>query len=345
MNRTILDLYLNSKVIDKVDSKENILIEAKKNTPISRISLNDKIKLRGKNDYWSENFEASAIGDEVTLNVQNEKDSYNSIGIKIRISKLFGKSIIFIIEDKYLIMNDLPFEINIKEDKSSKKMTINKFENKVLLLSKESLSKKNNYRVGVDNCYSNKFDIDKLGTYDFLIEYNQQIFEQKNIDVYDKLVELNNKKYYPVRCVINTGNKNIIYVLFSYNKNYINQLRNFTTDNIEIILNNDNNAKYTIKPDMTIPLIYSNKDSYENFETLKIIFSDKSSEIVTLNEIDTKFSGKNKDYIIKINPENNNSCKCISVYNQDDEYILEEKQINNDIKKYNKVEGLNIKYS
>ena len=343
VNRTNLDLYFNNKVIDKVDSKDNLLISAKKNIPVSKILLNNKIKLKGKDDYWSQTFEASALGDEVTLNVKSGKETYRSLGIMIRISKLFAKSITFIIEDKYLIMNDLPFEINIREDKSSKKMTINGNENKVLILTKESLNKKNNFRIGVDNCYSHKFDIDKLGTYDFLIEYDQQIFEQKKIDVNDKLVELNDKKYYPVRCVINTVSKNIVYVLFSYNKNYINQLRNFTTQNIEIILNKDKYAKYIIKPEMTIPLIYSYKDSYQSFETLKIIFSDKSSEIVTLNEIDTLFSGKKKDYIIKIHPENNNSSKCISIYNKNDDNVLEEKQINNDIKKYTKVEGLSMK--
>ena len=133
-------------------------------------------------------------------------------------------------------------------------MNIKPNENKVLLLNKESKDKKNNYKIGIDNCYSHIFDIDKLGSYDLLINYDQQVFEAKNIDIEDKLIELNNKQYYPVRCVINTYNKNIIYIIFSYSKQYINQLRNHTPQNIEILLNKDKHQKYIVKPEKTIPL-------------------------------------------------------------------------------------------
>ena len=344
VNRTNIDLYLNNKIIDKVnsaDSKNNILIPAKNYIPISKTLLDTKVKLRGNNNYWSDKFESSAIGQEFTLNVKSGKDLYNSLGIRIRLSNLFNKSFTYIIEDKYIVINDLPFDINIKENKLSTVMNIKPNENKVLLLNKESKDKKNNYKVGIDNCYSHIFDIDKLGSYDLLINYDRQVFEAKKIDIEDKLIELNNKQYYPVRCVINTYNKNIIYIIFSYSKQYINQLKNHTPQTIEILLNKDKHQKYIVKPEKTIPLIYIDSNGrYESFEKVKIVFNDKSSETVTLNEISTIFSGKNKDYIIKIQPDYNNSAKSIKIYCKNDFRIRDEKE---KIKKYTQVIGSKIK--
>ena len=44
------------------------------------------------------------------------------------------KSIIFLIEDKYIIINDLPFDINIRENLSSSIINIKSSENKVFEL-------------------------------------------------------------------------------------------------------------------------------------------------------------------------------------------------------------------
>ena len=345
VNKTDQNLFLDNKVIDGINTKnDNCSIPANKYTPISKVLLNKKVRLRYNNKNWSDEFEMSALGEEFTLNIKKDKVNYYSFGATLKISNLFKKSIALIIEDKYIIVNDLPFDINIKEDNSSTITKIKSNENKILLLNDESLKKKNNYRVGINKCYSHLFDIDKLGIYDLLISYNQKIFEEENIDIEGKLVELNNVKYYPIRCVINAINKNTIYILFSYNKEYINQFRNHTLDNLEIILNKDNQLKYIVKPEQTIPLIYFNdKGRYEPFDILKIIFNDKTSEIVKLNKISTKYSGKKKDYVIRIQPEKNNSIKCIKVFNKEHLSLQNESFIKDKIKKYTKVSGLNIK--
>ena len=345
VNRTNQDLYINNKTLDNITNKNtNILIQSNKYTPMSKALLNNKVKLRANNKNWSDKFEISAIGEEFTLNIQKDNINYYSFAIKIRISNLFKKSIALIIEDKYIIMNDLPFDINLKESNSAIVTKIKSNENKVLIINDESLKNKNSYRVGVNKCYSHLFDIDKLGTYDLLISYNQQVFEEENIDVEDKLIELNNVKYYPVRCVINTIRKNTICIIFSYNKQYINQFNNHTPYNIQIILNKDKQQKYLVKPEKTIPLIYFNdKGRYEPFEKVKIIFEDKTSEIVTLNEISTKYTGKEKNYVIRIQPDKNNSIKCIKVYKKNDMRLQNENYIKNLIKKYTKVSGSKIK--
>ena len=344
VNRTNVNLFLNNKLIEGVTSKNQYLsIPSNKYLPISKTLLNNKVQLKGKNNNWSDKFEVSALGEEFILNIKNSECFYDSFGIKLRISNLFNKSICIIIEDKYIVMNDLPFEISIREEKMKAAMSIKPNENKVLLLNEESLKKKNNYKVGIGNCYSHLFDIDKLGSYDLLVPYNQKFFEEKNIDVEDKLIELNDAKYYPIRCIINSLNKNTIYILFSYNKEYINQFKNLTPYSIQIELNNDKHSKYLVKPEKTIPLIYIYKDRYEPFEKVKVYFQDKTSEMVTLNEISNRFSGKNKDYLIKVHPENNNSIKCITVVSKNDRRFRNDNYIKDKIKKYTKITGSKIK--
>ena len=345
VNRTNQNLFLNNKVIDGINKKkDNCSILANKYTPISKALLNKKVNLRYNNKHWSDKFEMSALGEEFTLNIKKDEINYYSFGAALRISHLFNKSIALIIEDKYIIINDLPFDINIKEDSLSTITRIKSKENKILLLNEDSLKKKNNYRVGINKCYSHKFDIDKLGFYDLLISYNEKIFIEQNIDTEDKLIELNNVKYYPIRCVINTINKNTIYILFSYNKEYINQFSNHTPYSIEIILNKDKKSKYLVKPEKTIPLIYINdKGRYEPFDLVKITFNDLTSEIVKLNKTSIRYAGKKRDYVIRIQPEKNNSIKCIKVYNKRDLRLKSENYIKHKIKKYTKVSGSNIK--
>ena len=345
VNRTDQDLYINNKSIENIiDKKTNCIIQSNKCTPISKVLLNNEIKLRGKNKNWSEKFEISAIGEEFTLNIKRDEVAFYSFGMKIRISDLFTKSIALIIEDKYIIMNDLPFDINLKEDKLSTITKIKSKENKILFLNEESLKMKNNYKLGVNKCYSHMFDIDKLGNYDLLISYNEKVFSEQNIDVEDKLVELNGIKYYPVRCIINTIRKNTICIIFSYNKEYINQFQNHTPYSIEIILNKDKKRKYIVKPEKIVPLIYFNdKGRYEPFEKVTIIFDGKNSETVNLNEITTKYIGKEKGYVVRIQPDNNNSIKCIKVYKKNDMRLRNENYIKNLIKKYTKVTGAKIK--
>ena len=347
VNRTNLNLYFNNKKLKDIlnINNYNILIPPKQFVPVSKLFLDKNVKLRRNNSkYWSDKFEPSALGDDFILNVKDQNDTYNSIEVKIRISRMFNKSITFLIEDKYVIINDLPFDINIKEDLSSIIINIKSNENKVLVLNEESLKKKNNYRVGIDNCYSHLFDINKLGSYDFLIKYDQEIFEKNNIDVEDKLVELSNKKYFPIRCIINTVNKNSIYILFSYSKDFINQLKNFTPQKIDIVINQGKQSKYSIKPEKTVPLIYFDDNGrYESFEKVEIIFDKNTRTIVTLNELSTQVIGNDKKFIIKVQPENNNSSKCITIYTIADMRLKEEHDMNKKIKKYSNVSGIKIK--
>ena len=120
VNKTEQNLFLDNKVISGINNKnDHFSIPANKYTPISKALLNKKVRLRCNNKNWSDKFEMSALGEEFTLNIRKDEVNYYSLGASIRISNIFKKSIDLIIDDKYIIVNDLSFDINLKEDNSS----------------------------------------------------------------------------------------------------------------------------------------------------------------------------------------------------------------------------------
>ena len=344
VNKTFNNLFFNNKTIESINtSKENLLISAKQFLPVSKILLNNKIQLRKTEKDWSESFEFTALEKEFILNIKNQSESYNTLSIIAKVSTKFNKSIIFIIEEKFMIINELPFDIKLKEEKLNKIVTTKSKEAKALLLDQEILNnKKYCLKMGIGSCFSHLFDPSKLGSYDLLVKYDKTIFEENKIDTQNKLIEYDQEKYFPIRCTINSLQGNTIYIIFSLNNLYINQLRNYTNKTIEIFINN-NNKKFKVSPQQIIPLVYINKDNiYEPFEKLKIVLENKIKTELSINEITNKFCDKNKNYYIKVSPEENNSIKSITLFSKDDEKFLEEYKIKESTKKYTRSQGAKI---
>ena len=341
VNKSFNKLYFNNKAIDLVKaSKEELLILPKQFLPLSKVLLHSKIKFRKTPKDWSDNFEYTALGKEFVLNVKNENKTYNALSVIAKLSTTFKKSITFVIEEKFIVINELPFNINIKEDKLQTVLTYRAREANVLLLDKETLGKKSFFRVGINNCFSHIFDPSKLGTYDLLIFYEQKTFEKLKIDTTNKLVEYDFKKYFPIRCVINTINKNTIYIIFSLNHQYVNQLRNCTPLTIQVFVHDHKTKKFLVRPERTIPLVYINKDDkYKPFENIKIVFNEDIKANVSINDIATKYCGDNKDYYIRIQPEKNNSVKSITLFGKRDRRLFEDYYISKRIKKYTTTQG------
>ena len=345
INKSYTNLFYNNKPINIVkNSKENIIIPSNKYIPLSKVQLNSKIKLRKTTKDWTENFEYSALGKEFVLNIKNEDSTYKSISLNAKISTTFNKSIILSIEEKFLIINKLPFDIYIREEKLKTLIEYKSQTSNVFLLDKKTLEKKSRFRLGFDNCYSHIFDISKLGSYDLLIRYNKKTFEKYNINALYHLIEYDGEQFFPIRCVINTINKNTIYIIFTLNNQYINQLRNCTPQTIKVLVNGNKKEEFIVKPEKTIPLVYVNKKGkYKPFENVEIKFSENIKTKVNINEIDTKYCGYNKDYYIRICPEKNNSVKSIILYSKNDSRLRKESYMKKKIKKYSQCNGAKIK--
>ena len=327
VNKTMNNLFFNNESLKIVpNSKENIFIPSKQLIPVAKVQLDNKIKFRKIQKEWTEYFEYTALGKEFVLNVKNSDKTYNAISVMAKVSTTFKKSILFTLEEKFFIINDLPFDIYIKEEKLNTLIKYRSKEANVLLLDKKTLEKKSRFRIGIDACFSHIFDVSKLGSYDLLIKYDQKTFQKYNINTSKKLVEYNYVKYFPIRCVINTINKNTIYIIFSLNNQYINQLKNCTPQTIQIYVNENKKCKFTVRPEEAIPLVYINNknDKYKPVDKVEIIFNEEKSIKVNISEIDTKFCGKYKNYIIRIRPEKNNSVKSIVLYGKTDKRLSDE---------------------
>ena len=156
-------------------------------------------------------------------------------------------------------------------------------------------------------------------------------------------MEFFKKLYFPIRCVINTINKNTIYIVFSLNNQYINQFKNYSSRKVQIFVNDHKTSSFTVNPQGIIPLVYINKDDkYRPFENINVVISDKIKIKVGLNEIATKNFGENKDYYIRIRPEKNNAVKSITLFTKKDLRIAEEYNNRKKIQKYTIFEGLKI---
>ena len=346
VNKTLNNLFFNNKPINSLKiPNENLLISAKQFLPVSKILLNDKIQLRKTEKDWTKRFNLSALGKEFILNIKTDNKTYNALSLMTKISTKFEKSLILIIEEKFIIINELPFDIGIKEDKLGTIIKYKSKESNALLLDKETFDQNAFVSIGINNCFSHKFVLSKLGSYDILVPYDQKTFEKLNIDIDNKLVEFNLKKYYPIRCVINTLHNNTIYIIFTLNHQYINQLNNYTSKTIEVFIQDEKTKKFKVEPDKTIPLVFINKeDKYESFEKIKIIFDKNVSTEVFINEIANKFCGKNKDYYIRIRPEKNNSVKSITLFGEKekDKRLLGNYSYKKKIKKYTISQGAKI---
>ena len=344
VNKTSNNLYFNNKYIDTVKaSKDNILIRAKKLLPISKILLKDSINLRKTQKDWTENFEFTALGKEFILNLKNENKTYNAISIMAEVSMIFKKSITFTMEDKFVVINELPFDIYIKEDKMNIIVKYKSKESNILLLNNETLEEKSSFRLGINNCFSHIFDPSKLGSYDLLIPYDQKTFEKYTIDSQNKLVEYDSKLYFPIRCIINNIKTNTIYILFSLSNQYISQLTNRTPKTIQVFIHDHKNKRFLVKPEKTIPLVYINhEDKYKPVENISIVFEGNIKTRVNINDIATKFLTKNKNYYIRIRPENNNSTKSITLFTKNDKRLLKDLSIKKRIKKYITSKGAKV---
>ena len=319
VNRTNFDLNINNEESKKIKSvysnyeseERNIILEKKLFTPVSKVVLHKKIKIKNTESNWSDEFESRAVGNDFTITMNNKNEIY-SFGIMIRISSIFTKSFVITIEDKYQIINDLLFDIKLKSS-SGTILNLKTNQHEVLVLDKDSIKNKIYYQIGVDETYTKMIDIDKVGSYDLLLKYSDELNIPKNIKIEEKLIELNENKYYPIRCIIYSLNKNTNFILFTYNPEFLLKFKNSSTKKLSVVINDDKDFSFAVKPNEVMPLIYYNKkNEYESFDKITIIDEENKDikNTISLTDFSPSYFG---NYICMVIPKNNNSNKVIEI--------------------------------
>ena len=198
---------------DVIGTKQKLL----GNNSLSLISLpnnEDKFIIRSEDSKWSEPFDINTIGINGAITIDAEvKTIQNQISTKskniaclISKSQIYNKSIVIIFEQRYLLCNNLGFDIYYKQEKDVEILLSDKTEKELVYHNREK-----KYRLGLYNseeklfCYSQPFMADNVSDVDLSIriskkdlhKYNNfrnNIYTNNNIDYY-LLIRIINKSY------------------------------------------------------------------------------------------------------------------------------------------------------
>jgi len=279
-------------------------IGSKKIVPINSLQLKPNVNIKINNSDWSEKFQLDTIGVDFVLKLKDKSiDKFFPIGILIKSSYIYEKTTIIIFENRYTFINNLGIDLLYKEFKDDKENNLQNNKEEIITLKNE-----NNllFKIGIGKEYSQFFDIENPGRYDLSIKIDPNQITDENLK--KTIFTLNETHYIPIRCVIQTYNKGIIYILFTPLIYPISNIKNNSNNKIEIVYNDDN---IIIIPENTeIPFIVP-----ESILIDKISFNiNKNYYDFSFNEFETKtIKAKNGKYKIKSTPTNSNLTKSIII--------------------------------
>ena len=187
------------------------------NNRLSLISLpnnEEKFIIRSEDSQWSNPFDINSIGVNGAITIDSQVESIQKqistkskdISCLISKSQRYNKSIVIIFEQRYLLYNNLGFDIYYKQEKDMEILLSDKSEKELFYHNKEK-----KYRLGLYNsdeklfCYSQPFSVDNISDVDLSIRigkkdlknyknFKNSIYTNNNIDYY-LLIRIINKSY------------------------------------------------------------------------------------------------------------------------------------------------------
>ena len=289
-------------------------IEPKKIVPVNSLQLKPNIIIKINNSNWSEKFQLDTIEVDFVLKLKNNNNNnYFPIGVLIKSSYIYEKTTIIIFENRYTFINNLGIDLLYKENKDDKENSLENNKEEIITLKNENNSL---FKIGIGKEFSQCFDIENPGKYDLSIKIDPNQIKDENLK--ETIFSLNKSHYIPIRCVIQTYNQGIIYILFTSIIYPISNIINNTNKQIEVIYNDNN--KIIIPENTEIPFIVP-----ESILIDKISFNiNKKYYDFSFNEFETKIiKVDNGKYKIKSTPTNSNLTKSIIIDFIDNSDILD----------------------
>ena len=184
------------------------------NNRLNLISLpnnEEKFIIRSEDSQWSQPFDINTTGvnGAITIDAQVEsiqkKTSTKSKDIACLITKSqkYNKSIVIIFEERYLLYNNLGFDIYYKQENDIEILLSDKSEKELFYNNK-----KKTYRLGLFNsdeklfCYSQPFSADNVSDVDLTIRIGKKDLPKYN-NFRNNIYTNNNKDYYILIRIIN----------------------------------------------------------------------------------------------------------------------------------------------
>ena len=298
-NRLTHPLWICPNKDMKKMSKEEIALKSQKLFPTSLnlLSFPDyeyTISIKDENSNWSESFNINVIGvqSSVKLNNQNNQTEslnlINEIAIIMSSSDIYNFSIIIIFEPKYVIINDLGFDIFYNQENNSlnKQYLLKKSDFNVIKY--EKINK--HFRIGIYDTinhltnYSGYFNLENDEDLDLKIRINRSsslLPKDSKIFSYDGV-----NYYILIRIINHTYDNGTNYILlchpfFPYleivnNLNVPIKITEKSSGNSFIIYNNPNIKSY--------PFVWENPAKYEDELTFEVFNRKEKFSFSTFNE-------------------------------------------------------------
>ena len=309
---------------DKKGIKQNDIISTKqKILPNNRLSLintsnnENKFIVRSEDSQWSQPFDINTIGVNGAITIDEEVDTihvkkYNKskdIACLISKSQKFSRSIVIIFEQRFLLYNDLGFDIYYKQENDIEILIKDKSTKELFYKDKTKI-----YRLGLFNsdlklfCYSQPFSVDNPSDVDLSIKIGRKDLKQYE-RFRNNIFTNNNEDYYLLIRIINKSyDGGTFYLYISFPLFPFLEIINETNTQIKIHEKNDDINPLIIDPYLKerrkFPYIWKNtSDPKDNlyFELYKFkqifSFSKLQKEIISIDEKNIKEISNGPKYI------------------------------------------------
>ena len=248
---------------------------------ISFPDFEQSMSIKDDNSNWSDLFDINTVGVNSSIQLDNQfnqtesKELKNEIAIIIKSSELYDFSIIIIFEPKYVIINNLGFDIVYNQENNSlnKDIILNKGEFQALKY--ENINK--HFRIGIYDQinhmtnYSGYFNLENNEDLDLKIPINPSSYKfpkDANVFSYDGRLY-----YILVRLINQTYDKGTVYILLCHSLfPYLEIVNNLdvplritekSTGHSFIIYNNNKNIK-------SFPFTWENPCKYKDELTFEV---------------------------------------------------------------------------
>ena len=307
------------------------------NNRLSFISLNNNINkfmIRSENSHWSNPFDINTIGvngaitiDDQVENIQ-KKASTKSKDIACIISKIqrYNKSIVIIFEQRYILINNLGFDIYYKQENDTEIKLEDQKEAELFYRDKKKI-----YKLGLYNSdenlinYSQQFSAENVSDIDLTIRIGSSDlskYEKFKNNIYTN----NNKDYYIlIRIVNKTYDDGTFYLLIFLPIFPFLEIINETDTKISIYeTNNSKEQALNIEPYLPrnkFPYVWKNSTEQKDNLYFEIYgykqmfsFAKLEKEIFTINGVNTKLlSGDEKFISYKVYRKNKGQTRVIKI--------------------------------
>ena len=307
--------------------KKDIIGNKQKELPKNSLNLitlpndEDKFIIRSETSNWSNPFDINTIGVNGAITIDSQVESARKniltkskdIACLISKSQKYKKSTVIVFEQRFLLFNNLGFDIYFKQEKDVDILIQDKTEKELFYRDKEKI-----YRLGLKNSddrlisYSQPFSADNVNDVDLLIKIgNKDLHKYKQ---FRNNIFMNNSKdnYILIRIINKTYDDGTFYLLIILPVFPFMEINNETEEPITIIETTDNKKDRTIiEPHIKrkkFPFVWKNtyepKDNLDfeiNGSTTNFSFSKLEKKIIT---VDIKSTGKKKYYKYKVYRKN-----------------------------------------